>query len=67
MLCVKCGNKLRHRVISNTYWCPNTDCSDYKGRPPIKVDWKPNLELNQAMSPETWARVDKEIKIEDGD
>lgn len=64
--CPKCGQPLRHRVISNLRWCANQDCPDYHGVPPIKVDASKYAEmgkaLRHAMSDEVWAEVDKEIE-----
>ena len=65
--CPKCGKPLRHRAISNLRYCVNPQCPTYKGIPPIKVNWKPNLDLVHATSDEVWAKVEKEISDENNE
>ena len=46
MNCPKCGGQLRHRALSGLYWCPNKECPDYSGVPPIKVNFRaPNISM----------------------
>jgi ssDNA-binding Zn-finger/Zn-ribbon topoisomerase 1 len=63
--CPKCGEPLRHRVISNLRYCANVNCPDYKGIPPIKLNRTfRNDSLINAFSDEAWAEVEKDINNE---
>ncbi len=62
--CPKCGQPMRHRVLSGLWWCANTKCSDYKGVPPIKVNAnyaEMGKNLMYAMSDEAWNEVEAQI------
>ena len=67
--CPKCKQPLRHRGLSNLYWCNNPQCATYKGVPPIKVNAEAMVRMGEhlrhAMSDEVWAKVDDEIRKED--
>lgn len=64
IICPKCNKPMRHRALSGLWWCPNSECPDYKGIPPIKVNWRPNIELIEALSEKGWASYEAELKKE---
>ena len=41
---------MRHRALSGLWWCPNAECSAYKGIPPIKVNRKRDNDLINALA-----------------
>jgi len=67
ILCPKCHNPMRHRALSGLWWCPNTECSDYKGIPPIKVNRQPNMDLIEALSDKGWKAYEAELRTKGGE
>lgn len=65
--CPKCGSPLRHRVLSNLRWCANSECPDYRGRPPIKVLPVRFYNLYYAMGDRVWRKVEEDIARERGE
>lgn len=63
--CPKCHKPLRHRVISNLYWCANENCTDYKGIPAINVSAQAKdmmdsgKDLRNAFRDELWDNENK--------
>jgi Zn-finger nucleic acid-binding protein len=59
IMCPKCGQALRHRVISNLRFCVNPRCSEYHGIPPIEVDriYRHDIPITEETMKPDWYKI----------